>query len=279
MNHAGMTMETERLVADITFAAIDIETTGLTPVVDSIVEIGAVRFRGDEVLETFDELVDPGRSISPGASAVNGITDEMVRGKPTIEEVLPRFITFLGDAVPAAHHAPFDVSFLAYEISRLNLSVPDKSVLDTCVLPKRLFPHAGSYSLENLACFLGIKSETFHRALADAIVCMGILNRCMVEMGGLERVSLSEILDMNGPSVSLCTGGVVLDPSYMPLQAAIENGHEMEITYRDARGALSARTITPLSLGVSRGAVMMEAFCHLRKGKRNFRLDRIVEIG
>jgi DNA polymerase III subunit epsilon len=265
-------------LSNITFTAFDIETTGLTPVVDRIVEIGAVRFCGNQVIDTFDALVDPLRPISPGASSVNGITDEMVQRKPTIEKVLPRFLEFLGDAVPVAHHAPFDVGFLAYEISRLNLPALDNPVLDTCVIPKRLFPYAGSYSLENLAGFLGIKSETFHRALADSLVCMKILNRCVVEMGGLERVSLSEILEMNGPSVSLCSGGIVLDKSCHPLQAAIENGNEMEITYRDARGALSARTITPLSLGVSRGAVMMEAFCHLRKGKRNFRLDRIVGI-
>ena len=278
MKHLGMSMKTRRLLSNTTFAAFDIETTGLTPVVDGIVEIGAVRFRGNQVIDTFDEMVDPLRPISHGASSVNGITDEMVQGKPTIEEVLPRFLEFLGDAVPVAHHAPFDVGFLAYEISRLNLAVPDQPVLDTCVIPKRLFPHMRSYSLENLARFFSLKSETFHRALADAMVCMKILNRCVAEMGGLERVSLSEIFEINGPSVSLCSGGIVLDASCHPLQAAIENSNEIEIIYRDARGALSARTITPLSLGVSKGAVMMEAFCHLRKGKRNFRLDRIVEI-
>ena len=263
---------------DNTYVAFDIETTGLTPVVDRIVEIGAIRFQGSEVLGTFQELVDPRMPVSSGASSVNGITDEMVQGKPKIEEVLPRFLEFLGDAFPVAHYAPFDVGFLAYDISRLNFSVPDQPVLDTCVIPKRLFPFAGSYSLENLAAFFGIKSETFHRALADSMVCMKVLNRCVAEMGGFERVSLSEIFEMNGPSVSLCTGGIVLDESCQPLWAAIENRHEIEITYRDARGAVSARTITPLSLGVSRGAVMIEAFCHLRKGKRNFRLDRIVEI-
>ncbi len=278
MKHLGMSMKTRRLLSNTTFAAFDIETTGLTPVVDGIVEIGAVRFCGNQVIDTFDEMVDPLRPISPGASSVNGITDEMVQGKPTIEEALPRFLEFLGDAVPVAHHAPFDVGFLAYEISRLNLAVPDQPVLDTCVIPKRLFPHVRRYSLENLARFFSLKSETFHRALADSMVCMKILNRCVAEMGGLERVSLSEIFEINGPSVSFCSGGIVLDASCHPLQAAIENGNEIEITYRDARGALSARTITPLSLGVSKGAVMMEAFCHLRKGKRNFRLDRIVEI-
>ncbi len=271
-------MEMQRTFSDITFIAFDIETTGLTPVVDKIVEIGAVRFRAGEVLATFQELVDPKMPISFGASSVNGIMDDMVQGKPAIEEVLRRFIDFLGQDIPVAHHAPFDVGFLSYDISRLNLSVPDKPVLNTCVIPKRLFLHAGSYSLENLAGFFGIKSETFHRALADAIVCMEVLNRCVAEMGGREQVSLAEILAMNGPSVSLCTGGIILDESYQPQQAALENGDALEITYRDARGALSARTITPLSLGVFRGAVMVEAFCHLRKGKRNFRLDRIVEI-
>ena len=202
----------------------------------------------------------------------------MVRGKPPIEEVLPRFIDFMGLDIPVAHHAPFDVGFLSYDISRLNLAVPDKPVLDTCVIPKRLFPHAGSYSLENLAWFLDIKSDTFHRALADAVVCMKILNRCVAEIGGFEHVSLEKMLAVNGASVSLCTGGVVLDERHESLQAALENGHEIEITYRDARGALSARTVTPLSLGVFKGAVMMEAFCHLRKGKRNFRVDRIVEM-
>jgi len=212
--------------SNITFTAFDIETTGLTPVVDRIVEIGAVRFCGNQVIDTFDELVEPLRPISHGASSVNGITDEMVQGTPTIEEVLPRFLNFLGDTVPVAHHAPFDVWFLAYEFSRLKLSVPDKPVLDTCVIPKSLFPHAGSYSLENLAGLFRIKSETFHRALVDAIVCMKILNRCVVEMGGLEQVSLSGILEMNGPSVSLCTGSSFwmnpIRPCRRPLKTAMK---------------------------------------------------------
>jgi DNA polymerase III subunit epsilon len=265
-------------LSDMAFVAIDIETTGLTPVVDRIVEIGAVRFRGDDLIDTFEALVYPGMPISPGASAVNGITDDMVQGKPHIDTVLPRFIDFLAQDIPVAHHAPFDVGFLAYEISRLSLSVFDQPVLDSCVIPKKLFPNAHSYSLENLAGFFGIKSNTFHRALADAIVCMKILNRCIAEMGGPEPVSMAEILELNGPSVSLCTDRVTLDEPYGRLQMALENGDAIDISYRDARGDLSVRTITPLSLGAFRGAVMMEAFCHLRKGKRNFRLDRIVEI-
>ena len=263
---------------NIEFVAFDIETTGLTPVVDRVVEIGAVRFRNLDVIETFQELIDPQMPISPGAMAVNGITDEMVRSKPTIDEVLPRLIEFLGEAVLIAHNAPFDVGFLSYDISRLNLTAADKPVLDTCAIPKTLFPGAYSYSLENLTAFLGIQPDGFHRALADATACMGIFKRCVAEMGGPGRVTLRDMLEVNGPSLSLSSGDMILDESYQPLKAALESGNEVEIMYRDARGAISDRTITPLSIGIFRGTAMIEAFCHLRQDKRNFRLDRIIEI-
>ena len=110
------------LIKNITFVAFDLETTGLTPVVDRIVEIGAVRFRAGEVLDTFQTLVDPEMPISPGATGKNGVTDDMVKGQPTIDKVLPGFMDFLGQDIPMAHHAPFDVGFLTYDISRLNLT-------------------------------------------------------------------------------------------------------------------------------------------------------------
>jgi DNA polymerase-3 subunit epsilon len=263
---------------NIEFVAFDIETTGLTPVVDRIVEIGAVKFRNGEVIENLQELIDPQMPISPGAFAVNGITDDMVRDKPTIDEVLPRFLEFLGEAVPIAHHAPFDVGFLTYDISRLNLTPADNPVLDTCTIPKRLFPHAHGYSLEHLVAFLNIPAGVFHRALADAEACMGLFNRCVAEMGGPERATIKEILELNGPPLSLCSGEIVLDEPFHPLKRALEKGNELEIRYQNARGAVSTRTITPLSIGTFRGTAMIEAFCHLCNDKRNFRLDRILEI-
>ena len=116
-----MSIETsETAVKDITFVSFDIETTGLSPIKDRIVEIGAVKFKNQKIIDTFQEFVDPKMPISPGASAVNGITDDMVLGKATIEEILPRFNSFLGRNIPVAHNAPFDVGFLSYDISRLN---------------------------------------------------------------------------------------------------------------------------------------------------------------
>jgi len=266
------------LIKNITFLAFDIETTGLTPVVDRVVEIGAVKFRHREVLDTFQELIDPEMPISPGAFAVNGITDEMVRGKSGIEQVLPRLIDFIGDATPMAHHAPFDVGFLSYDISRLKLSVPDKHVLDTCAIPKRIFPGLYSYSLENMASALSIKSKEFHRALADAEVCMKIFQKCVDEMGGPDLVTLQDMLKVNETSMTLESGNVLLEEQFLPLKKAIEEGDDLEIVYKDSRGTVSVRKITPLTMGMFRGTAMIEAFCHLRQDKRNFRLDRIIEI-
>ena len=265
------------LIKNATFVAFDIETTGLSPFIDRIIEIGAVKFRSEKVLDTFQELIDPEMPISPGAMAVNGISDNMVEGKPKIGEVLPRFLSFLGDAIPVAHNAPFDVGFLSYDISRMNLTAADKPILDTCAIPKRIFPSLYSYSLENLAADLHIRSKEFHRALADARVCMMILIKCLAEMGGPGRLTMTDVFAANGPALRLSTGEVTFEGPFKPLQKALDSGNPIEILYQDARGAVTIRQIRPLSVGLVRGITMIEAFCELRQGKRNFRLDRILE--
>ncbi len=268
----------KQVLNNVTFVAFDIETTGLSPVVDRIVEIGAVQFRNGKVFDTFQELVDPEIPISPGATAVNGISDKMVAGKPTIDEVLPRFLSFIDETIPVAHNAPFDVGFLSYDISRLNLTATEKPILDTCAIPKRIFPSLYSYSLENLAVDLRIRSKEFHRALADAKVCMEILIKCLTELGGPDRLTMTDVLAVNGPALLLSTGEVTFEGPFKALQEALDSGNSIEIVYQDARGAVTNRQITPLSVGLVRGITMIEAFCSLRRDKRNFRLDRILEI-
>jgi DNA polymerase III epsilon subunit family exonuclease len=100
------------------FIAFDLETTGTHPQEDEIVEIGAVRFVGLQAQEGFGKLINPGIVIPPDAQAVNGISDEMVAGKPKIEEVLGDFADFCGDLPLVAHNAPFDYKFLSAAIDR-----------------------------------------------------------------------------------------------------------------------------------------------------------------
>src|SRR5665213_2134172 len=106
------------------FIAFDLETTGTLAGVDKIVEVGAVRFINGEVDAVFSTLVDPLRSIPAGASAVNGITDDMVLGKPKIEELLEPLAEFCGEDILIAHNAAFDHGFLAADYTRFETRTP-----------------------------------------------------------------------------------------------------------------------------------------------------------
>ena len=153
------------------FIAFDLETTGTVPGVDQIVEIGAVRFENGEVTSVFSTLVDPRKSIPPGASAVNGITDDMVTGKPHIEDLLGAFAEFCEDLPLVAHNAPFDMQFLAADIKRHESAAPRGIILDTLPISRKVFPGLANYKLGTLVQHLKITSTGFHRAEEDATYC------------------------------------------------------------------------------------------------------------
>lgn len=166
------------------FIAFDLETTGTVPGVDQIVEIGAVRFIDGQVEAVFSTLVDPLKPIPPGASAVNGITDDMVRGKPRIEELLPSFAEFCADDVMVAHNAPFDTQFLLNDIKKHETTAPFGVVLDTLPIARKVFPGLANYKLGTLVQHLKIQSAGFHRAEEDSTYC----GKLFLEM--LKRISI-----------------------------------------------------------------------------------------
>lgn len=167
------------------FVAFDLETTGFLPGVDQIVEIGAIRFVDGQPEASFVTLIDPGRSIPKGASDVSGITDDMVRGQPTIENVLEGFANFCGGDLMVAHNAPFDFQFLVADIQKFESPAPGGLVLDTCAISRKVFPGLLNYKLGTLIQHLGIPSTGFHRAGEDA----GYAGQLFLQI--LQRLSLN----------------------------------------------------------------------------------------
>lgn len=153
------------------FIAFDLETTGTVPGVDQIVEMGAVRFTNGVVDSVFSTLVDPRRPIPPGASAVNGISDAMVKGKPKIEDLLESFAEFCGQDLMVAHNAPFDTQFLTADIKKHEMPAPSGVVVDTLSISRKVFPGLPNYKLGTLIQHLKIPSGEFHRAQQDATYC------------------------------------------------------------------------------------------------------------
>jgi DNA polymerase-3 subunit epsilon len=154
------------------FIAFDLETTGTLAGSDQIVEIGAVRFVNEQPESIFATLVNPRRPIPPGASRVNGITDDMVIGKPIIEDLLDSFADFCGDDLLVAHNAPFDAQFLTSDIKKFETKAPKGLIIDTLPLARKVFPGLPNYKLGTLIQHLKLATDDqFHRAEEDATYC------------------------------------------------------------------------------------------------------------
>jgi len=145
------------------FIALDIETTGLNPEKDAIIEIGAVRFNHRRVEEEWSSLINPGKPIPPFITQLTGINDQMVLQAPTIREVLDELANFISDATIVGHNIGFDLSFFKrFRLFRSN------DVIDTYELASVLLPTADRYNLGALAHSLGVLLPAAHRALKDA---------------------------------------------------------------------------------------------------------------
>lgn len=181
------------------FISFDLETTGFISGVDQIVEIGAVRYVDGEVDGVYATLVDSKTEIPEGASRVNGITNEMIQGKPTIDQILPSFAEFCGDDIVVAHNAPFDFQFLAADILKHESPAPRGVVLDTCVMARKVFPGLPNYKLGTLIQHLQIPSGTFHRAEEDANYCGQLFIKMIQRMsGGLNLPPIENLITLSG---------------------------------------------------------------------------------
>lgn len=163
-----------------TFIALDTETTGLTPNIDSIIEVGVVRFRNGIISEEYGSLVNINKSISHAASRVNHITTEMLheQGKSP-EDVYNELYSFMKDALEGktiicAHNASFDMSFIIPELEKQGYSGNIKYI-DTFTLSKRLIKGLPDYKQSTIMNYFGLTNKKAHRAVSDAEVCGMIL--------------------------------------------------------------------------------------------------------
>lgn len=150
-----------------TFIVFDLETTGLSPVNDMITEIGAVKIKNMEIVDRFTTLVNPNMDISYFIQSLTGITNDMVKDSPSIEDVMPDFLEFIEDGVMVAHNANFDIGFLNKKIEQLGLFADLKSI-DTLIISRALFPESKKHTLDVISKKLSIPLLNHHRAVEDA---------------------------------------------------------------------------------------------------------------
>ena len=174
--------------------AIDIETTGLDENRDSIIEIAAVKFKGNRVEEEWSSLINPNRHIPEFITGLTGIDDAMVRQSPHFRDVARALETFVGDAPIVGHSVRFDLGFLQKQIP-----FPTNEVIDTYELAAVLLPNASRYNLGSLGKELGILLPATHRAMDDAKVTMAALNRLFDIASDLPLDLVAELLRLSEP--------------------------------------------------------------------------------
>ena len=173
--------------------SIDLETTGLQPETDTIIEIAAVKFRGAQVIGTFQTFVSTHRPIPYRVQRLTGITQADLQHAPHFEEVAPKLRAFLGRAALVGHSVPFDAAFL-----RKRGLAQENPLLDTFELATVLLPALPSYTLERVAESLAVVGDVFHRAMADAVLAKDVFLALLARIEQLDLSVLEELTLLSG---------------------------------------------------------------------------------
>ena len=158
--------------------ALDLETTGLSPLCDRIIELSAIKLT-PKGISTFDQLINPQIPISEITIKIHGITDEMVKNEPTIGEVLPGFVTFMEDLPLIGHNAKFDIGFIVFNMHHLGLTPSNNKVFCSCQFSRAIFKAMPNHKLGTLAEKLGIALK-HHEAFDDACASLRIFAKGLV---------------------------------------------------------------------------------------------------
>ena len=190
---------------DCEYVVFDIETTGFSPKKDNITEIGAVKIRNNEIIDRYSQLINPETSIPQKVVELTGITDEMVKDMPTIENVLPSFLEFIKDSVLVAHNASFDMGFISEKFSHMGIKLKNP-VLDTLQLSREMFTELKSHKLNKVAKHLNISLDNHHRAVDDSEATAHILLKCISILKDKDVSKLSELNSIFSDNINYKSG-------------------------------------------------------------------------
>ena len=163
------------------YVAFDLETTGLSSKYDRIIEIGAVLMENGQEIDRFQTFVDPEMRLQKDTIDLTGITDDMLKGAPKLEEAFPKFLEFVGDRVLIAHNADFDTGFIRAACDKLGYTYNFTSA-DTLVMAQNLLPHLSKFKLDVVANALSLPEFNHHRAADDAVTCALIAAKLFEKM-------------------------------------------------------------------------------------------------
>lgn len=248
----------------------DLETTGLSPLTNHIVEIAALRLHPDGFIHTFESLVRPPHPIPPHTTAIHHITDLMVLNSPTISELLPAFFQFIGDRPLFAHNAKFDIGLLIVAAHRQQLALAANPVYCTLSLARKARLSVANFRLQTLCEHFQLSPNTLHRALEDSWAILQILGKLLSAAPPASVICNLRDFD---PSPDF-----QLPPHLQLIDTAITRQQSLEILYQGGSRRGIFRPIRPIGLLPLPQGNVLYATCLLDQQPKSFSLGKIKEV-
>lgn len=227
----------------------DTETTGKYPFESEICEIAAVKYHRGEVIDQFQSFVAISRPMGEEVIKIHNITNEMLEGAPPTKQVIGQFLDFIEDGYLVAHHAPFDMGFIAREIDRYELSLPKRPVFCSSLLSRKSFPQSKNHKLQTLISFFNLEKGAAHRAFDDAKACLDVGIKCFEKVG--ESASIDQLMDYQGVCLDwkkFSIKDLSAHSVYSKIVKALNEGCDLQITYEGGSRPGQARTVSPIGL-------------------------------
>ena len=262
---------------ELTFVGFDTETTGKYPIESEICEIAAVKWRGGQIIDRFEALIKPSKPMGAEVIAIHGITNEMVESAPTMAERISQFHDFIQDAIPVAHHAPFDLGFVAIEFEKAGLALPTMPALCSSLLARKLYPESTNHRLQTLIPFFGLEQGQAHRALDDARACLEVGLRCLQKTG--EEAVLEHAFQAQGGPLSwqrFSMRALHENQIYATLIEAVKKQAIVEMSYSAGSTPGEKRRVHPIGVVRSLDGDFLVAYAEKDQRSKRYYMEKIV---
>jgi DNA polymerase-3 subunit epsilon len=265
---------------EVPFVVIDTETSGAYPMSAELCEVAAIRVKGGKIEGEYSSLIRPTQIMSEKIIGIHGITNEMVADAPDAAQIIPKFHDFIQGAVVLAHHAPFDVGFLAWEFEKLGLELPQEPALCTSLLSRQLIKESPNHKLQTLIGVLNLDRGQAHRALDDARACWGVAQICFQRaakdaqsVANLERLREVQIKEIQWELYSL--EALRANPRLQAVIEATERQLEVEIVYGGGTYPGVERRLRPEGIVRNPDGDYLVAWCPIDQRSKRFYLPKV----
>lgn len=272
-----MNFDIKKSIYDYPIVAFDTETSGAYPLESEVIELGAVKWYQGKIISKFQTLLKPSKELRPDNIRIHGITNEMVADAPLMEQEILKFCEFIDSSILIAHHAPFDLGFMAVAIEKNKLSMPQTMNLCSSLLSRSLLTTT-NHKLQTLIKELQLEGGAAHRAYDDAYACLQVLFKCTEKLSdnnSLERLLHVQKKDLSWRNYLIYSSQ---NEKIISLAKAIDAQKTINIVYEGGQTKNKTRPIKPLGVVRNPDGDYIQAECGIDFQRKRFYLDKIKEV-